>query len=76
MAHDPAQLAYLMGSNGNKQEQDQALIELPITPLFRLGEVVGTPGALKAMRAANISLLLLLRRHLTGDWGDLNNYDK
>lgn len=56
--------------------QGQQSVALPTAPLFSLGKVVSTPGALAAMRAASISPLSLLRRHLTGDWGDLDSHDK
>ena len=72
MAHDPKQPAYLVASN----EQDQTVVALPITPMFPLGEVVSTPGALEAMQAANVSPLALLHRHLRGDWGNLDKHDK
>jgi hypothetical protein len=72
MTHDPKQPAFLVASN----DQDQAVIALPVTPLFPLGEVVSTPGALEAMQAANISPLALLHRHLRGNWGDLDKHDK
>lgn len=72
MAHDPKQPAFLVASN----DQDQTAVALPITPLFPLGEVVSTPGALEAIPAANISPLALLHRHLRGDWGNLDKHDK
>ena len=40
-------------------------------PLFRLGQVVGTPGALEEMAKAGQNPLVLLRRHVTGDWGQV-----
>jgi hypothetical protein len=45
-------------------------------PLFSLGRVVGTPGALKALAAAEQDYSELLNRHVTGDWGDLCDEDK
>jgi hypothetical protein len=72
MAHTPKQPAFLVASN----DQDLTVVALPITPLFPLGEVVSTPGALEAMQAANVSPLALLHRHLRGDWGDLDKHDK
>ena len=46
------------------------------TPLFRLGQVVGTPGALQAFEETGQSPLEFLLRHVTGDWGDLCEEDK
>ena len=45
-------------------------------PLFSLGQVVGTPGALQALVAAEQNPSELLTRHVTGDWGDLVDEDK
>jgi len=45
-------------------------------PRFRLGQVVGTPGALQALRDAGQLPAELLARHVTGDWGDLPDEDK
>lgn len=40
-------------------------------PLFPLGQVVATPGALSALVEAGQTPLAFLQRHITGDWGDL-----
>jgi hypothetical protein len=40
-------------------------------PRFPLGRVVGTPGALIAMQNAGVNPADLLRRHVSGDWGDV-----
>ena len=44
-------------------------------PLFDLGRVVATPGALKALRSAGMDPRELLRRHAAGDWGDVGAGD-
>jgi hypothetical protein len=44
--------------------------------LFALGQIVATPGALETMKTNNIDELELLHRHITGDWGDLDDADK
>ncbi len=44
--------------------------------LFDLGQVVGTPGALQAIQDAEQNPLEFLVRHVTGDWGDLDDVDK
>ena len=41
-----------------------------------LGRIVATPGALEALREAGVDPGLLLLRHSTGDWGDLDAHDK
>ena len=41
---------------------------------FALGQVVATPGVLAAVGSAE--LFPLLRRHLSGDWGDLDAHDR
>lgn len=45
-------------------------------PLFALGQVVATPGALDAMTELYFSPLDLIHRHVTGDWGDLGAEDQ
>jgi hypothetical protein len=45
-------------------------------PLFRLGQVVATPGALDVMERTKMRPTDLLRRHQRGDWGDLGPEDK
>lgn len=44
-------------------------------PLFELGQVVATPGALDALHSLGMIGLELLRRHHCGDWGDLDLED-
>ncbi len=44
--------------------------------LFSLGQTVATPGALNALGDASQSPLEFLRRHQTGDWGELCDADK
>jgi len=41
------------------------------TRTLPLGRVVATPGAIEALTITNTHPLTLLRRHATGDWGDL-----
>lgn len=45
------------------------------TPLFSLGKIVATPGALAAFKVAGESPTILLDRHIRGDWGDCNAED-
>ena len=45
-------------------------------PLFSLGQVVCTPGALSALGGEGSRPDALLARHVIGDWGDLSEDDK
>lgn len=40
-------------------------------PLFLLGQVVATPGALDALDRAAVNGMDLIRRHQHGDWGNV-----
>lgn len=44
-------------------------------PLFPLGRVVATPGALNALVMAGQDPGELLNRHQSGDWGDVSSED-
>lgn len=57
----------------NKNESPLAIIATKL--LFNPGQVVATPGALKAMQDSNCQLLDLLNRHLSGDWGTVPKED-
>lgn len=46
------------------------------SPLFPLGQVVATPGALAALEQAGRTPQEFLDRHVGGDWGDLCTEDK
>jgi hypothetical protein len=43
---------------------------------FQLGRLVSTQGALSSLEQAGQSPLDFIRRHLSGDWGDLSEEDK
>jgi len=44
-------------------------------PLFKLGQVLATRAAMKFCEQHNINPLLLIGRHVGGDWGDLDAAD-
>ncbi len=46
------------------------------TKKFSLGRIVGTTGALEALQAAGQAADEFLSRHVTGDWGDLDDEDR
>lgn len=43
---------------------------------FRLGQLVATPGALRALEEAGEPPAHFLDRHLSGDWGEVCDEDK
>ena len=45
-------------------------------PLFELGRVVATPGALAALEEADQRPEEFLARHVAGDWGEVSDEDK
>jgi len=46
------------------------------TPRFALGQLVATPGALESFQESGQSPLEFIARHVTGDWGDLEEEDR
>ena len=46
------------------------------TKKFSLGRIVATPGALHALQDAGHTASEFLARHVTGDWGELDQEDK
>jgi len=47
----------------------------PGTARFELGQTVITPGAQEALELAGQTPSEFLRRHISGDWGDLSDDD-
>jgi pilus assembly protein CpaF len=45
-------------------------------PLFDLGQLVATPGALAALEKSGQNAMQFLSRHVTGDWGEIPEEDK
>jgi len=46
-----------------------------LVPLFDLGRVLATPGALDALRRNSSGAWTYLSRHVAGDWGELGAED-
>ncbi len=44
--------------------------------LLKLGQVVATPGALRAIEENNVDTWSLLQRHVNGDWGCISKEDQ
>ncbi len=45
-------------------------------PLFSLGQVVATPGAIAAADSANDMLMRYVARHVAGEWDGLSAHDR
>jgi hypothetical protein len=45
-------------------------------PLFSLGQIVATPGALTALEKAGQTPQEFIARHVCGDWGELDEHDR
>ncbi len=52
------------------------LADRPRSPLFQLGQVVATPGALQLLEEFGVEPITLLVRHQGGDFGDLDASDQ
>ncbi len=48
----------------------------PTRPLFPLGQVVATPGALEFLATAGQTPDEFLRLHVVGNWGEVDDEDK
>lgn len=70
------QLPLASHPRGGVQENHMKEREPERRPLFDLGQVVATPGALSALEEAVQAPVGLLARHITGDWGDLVDEDR
>ncbi len=51
------------------------MTDLTNKPLFSLGQIVATPGAIEAMNEHNCLPSTLLDKHLSGDWGSVDTED-
>lgn len=49
--------------------------ELANVPLFPIGKLAATPGALELLDFAEVDGFSLVRRHQSGDWGSLCSED-
>jgi hypothetical protein len=58
------------------QKQENPMQQTERKPLFDLGQLVATPGALAALEKAGQSAMEFLSRHVTGDWGDIPEEDQ
>lgn len=55
---------------------NQSVIPLLPSPRLSLGLLVATPGALRTLQAADVSVYRLVNRHARRDWGDICEADR
>lgn len=63
-------------SQTHSDQGDKPVVLLAVSkPLFPLGQVVATPGALALLSRHGVEPAELLSRHQSGDWGQLSRED-
>jgi type IV secretory pathway ATPase VirB11/archaellum biosynthesis ATPase len=63
-------------SKGQIQIHENPVQQTERKPLFDLGQLVATPGALAALEKTGQNAMDFLSRHVTGDWGEIPEDDK
>jgi len=63
-----------IGQTGGSKDSDPPADKK--MPLFQMGRVVATPGALALLEKHGIPATALLQRHVMGSWGDLGRDDR
>lgn len=66
-------------TDANTGGREPAPLELKLfdKPLFQLGQLLATPGALATLERLDVQpLSLIFGRHVVGDWGDLCDEDR
>ena len=75
MTAPPDTIDHDINKHQSQTERDHESAETN-KPLFSLGQIVTTPGALHTLRDADHEPGEFLARHVTGDWGDLDDEDR
>ena len=64
-------------ANQGAREPAPLVLKVFNKPLFRLGQILATPGALAVLDRLGVGpLFLVLGRHVLGDYGDLCDEDR
>jgi hypothetical protein len=63
-------------NKGQIQKQENPMQQTDRKPLFDLGQLVATPGALAVLEKTRQNPMEFLSRHVTGDWGEIPEEDK
>lgn len=73
--HKPSHMWHSRFREDEKQESQVRPEKPRRKPLFSLGDIVATPGALAALEEADQLPQEFLHRHVCGDWGALDPHD-
>lgn len=65
-----------MNANNKPKPMVNQAFKVSQSPLFPLGRLVATPGALALLDQHGIQPITLLHRHVHGDWGDVDKHDR
>lgn len=65
-----------MNANRNPSPRGQQTFGVSESPLFNLGRLVATPGALKLLEEHDVQAATLLNRHVHGDWQGMDEEDR
>ena len=57
-------------------KKEQVVSNSTMQPKFSLGQLLATPGALKALEESGQSPAFFLEKHASGDWGEVDDEDK
>jgi hypothetical protein len=66
----------LLESKTQIHKKETSSMQRTTKPLFDLGQLVATPGALAALEKTGQTPMEFLSRHVTGDWGDIPAEDR
>jgi len=65
-----------MNANKSPTPRGQQTFKVSESPLFNLGRLVATPGALKLLEEHGVEPVTLLNRHVHGDWQGMEDEDR
>jgi hypothetical protein len=72
----PEQHSRKIGSRSSQPQEPISSSAQRPKPRFALGQLIATPGVLEALNGAGDNPADYLSRHVSGDWGDLENGDR
>ena len=58
------------------QTKLEVVVFVEAEPLFELGSIVTTTGAMRVLQDLDVSLIALVTRHISGDWSEMCEEDQ